>query len=101
MTNPFLSDTIQRAGRDPVRKLSPNDRIFGTMQLALEQNITPKNMAFAAAAAIVVLLKNPDQNNVPEKSRTDSPYHPKPEQIENVLNWLWQDQKSPYTDVGI
>ena len=53
-------------------------------------------MALAASAAVVVLLKNPDQNNVPKNLRTDSVYHLDPEQIENVLKWLWQNQKSLY-----
>lgn len=57
MTNPYLSDPIDRAARDPQRKLSPNDRIFGTMQLALEYGIEPVNMAKGAAAGIKYLAK--------------------------------------------
>ncbi|HBG27710.1 MAG: hypothetical protein A2Y10_10095 [Planctomycetes bacterium GWF2_41_51] len=52
MTNPYLDDTIERAARDPERKLGVNDRIFGTMRLALEQGIVPINMTKAAAAGI-------------------------------------------------
>jgi mannitol-1-phosphate 5-dehydrogenase len=57
MTNPYLDDTIERAARDPERKLESNDRIFGTMRLALEYGIEPKNMAKAAAAGIIYLAK--------------------------------------------
>ncbi len=45
MTNPYLQDTTFRAGRDIVRKLGYNDRIFGTMSLALDYGIEPINMA--------------------------------------------------------
>ncbi|MHC4538004.1 MAG: mannitol dehydrogenase family protein, partial [Planctomycetota bacterium] len=45
MTNPYLGDTIARVVRDITRKLEMNGRIFGTMQLALEYGIEPKNMA--------------------------------------------------------
>ncbi|OQA01625.1 MAG: Mannitol-1-phosphate 5-dehydrogenase [Planctomycetes bacterium ADurb.Bin401] len=55
MTNPYLDDTIERAARDPERKLGINDRIFGTMRLALENGIDPENMAKAAAAGVKYL----------------------------------------------
>ena len=55
MTNPYLDDAVQRAARDPQRKLGPDDRIFGTMQLALDQAIEPVNMAKGAAAGIKYL----------------------------------------------
>ena len=65
MTNPYLDDTVERAARDPQRKLSANDRIFGTMQLALEYGIEPVNMASGAAAGIVYLA-NLENNNDPK-----------------------------------
>lgn len=52
MTNPWLGDTIERAARDPKRKLSENDRIFGTMRLAMEQGIQPVNLAKGALAGL-------------------------------------------------
>jgi mannitol-1-phosphate 5-dehydrogenase len=63
MTNPYLDDTIERAARDPQRKLSANDRILGTMQLALEHGIEPVNMAKGAAAGIVYLAKLENSND--------------------------------------
>jgi len=56
MTNPYLADTTARAARDVVRKLGANDRIYGTMALALEHGIEPRNMAVAAMAGIALLL---------------------------------------------
>ncbi|MCE5340007.1 MAG: hypothetical protein LLF92_02600 [Planctomycetaceae bacterium] len=57
MTNPYLDDTIERAARDPQRKLGENDRIFGTMKLAVEQGIEPVNMTKAAEAGMEYLSK--------------------------------------------
>ncbi len=56
MVNPNLQDLVARVIRDPHRKLSWNDRLIGTMRLALERNIQPLNMAQGAAAAVAFLL---------------------------------------------
>ncbi len=58
MTNPFLADAIERTARDPIRKLGLNDRIFGTMQLALDNGIEPVNMAKGARAGLWYLLQD-------------------------------------------
>lgn len=55
MTNPHLCDAVDRAARDPQRKLGYSDRLFGTMRLALEYGIEPVNMAKGAKAAIKLL----------------------------------------------
>ena len=55
MTNPFLMDTVERVGRDPLRKLGWDDRLVGTMRLALSQGIEPKRYAVGAAAAFAAL----------------------------------------------
>ena len=52
MTNPLLNDSVERVGRDPVRKLGWDDRLIGTMRLALAQGITPHRFALGAAAAL-------------------------------------------------
>ena len=51
MTNPWLQDAVARVIRDPQRKLAWNDRLIGTMRLALDANIEPKRYARGAAAA--------------------------------------------------
>lgn len=56
MVNPNLQDLIARVIRDPQRKLAWNDRLFGTMRLALQYGIRPVNMAQGAAAAVAFLL---------------------------------------------
>jgi mannitol-1-phosphate 5-dehydrogenase len=52
MVNPHLNDLIERVTRDPRRKLGYEDRLFGTMRLALTQGIKPVRMAQGAAAAL-------------------------------------------------
>ncbi len=51
-TNPLLMDTVQRVGRDPVRKLGPEDRIIGGIKLCLSQNIFPKAILAVGGAAL-------------------------------------------------
>jgi mannitol-1-phosphate 5-dehydrogenase len=55
MTNPFLRDRIDRITRDTPRKLAWNDRLIGTMRLALDAGITPHRFALGAAAALTTL----------------------------------------------
>ena len=62
MTNPFLQDTIERITRDPARKLSWNDRVIGTMRLALSQQVTPTRIARGAALAAIEQFGNDPQN---------------------------------------
>ena len=56
MVRPTLNDLISRVTRDQIRKLGYDDRLFGTMRLALQYGIQPINLAKGAAAAILSLL---------------------------------------------
>ena len=51
-TNAALKDTCQRVGGDPVRKLSPDDRLIGSAKLAMEHGIIPVYIAVGIAAGI-------------------------------------------------
>ncbi|OIO97142.1 MAG: hypothetical protein AUK03_02930 [Anaerolineae bacterium CG2_30_64_16] len=55
MTNPYLGDTADRVGRDPARKLGWDDRLVGTMRVALSAGITPRRYALGAAAALATI----------------------------------------------
>jgi mannitol-1-phosphate 5-dehydrogenase len=55
MVNPFLRDAVDRVIRDPQRKLGWDDRLIGTMRLALDAGIQPQRFARAAAAATRLL----------------------------------------------
>jgi mannitol-1-phosphate 5-dehydrogenase len=55
MTNPWLRDAVERVGRDPARKLGADDRLIGTMRLALRWGIQPRRFGMGAAAALAAL----------------------------------------------
>jgi mannitol-1-phosphate 5-dehydrogenase len=80
MTNPYLSDPVERAARDPQRKLSENDRIFGTIKLALAHGIEPLNFIKGALAGLEYF-----------KGKQVSA-----ENIEPLLNELWQSGDSEF-----
>ncbi len=50
--NKLLGDTIYRVGREPLRKISKNERIVGAINLCLEYNIFPENVCFVLATAL-------------------------------------------------
>jgi mannitol-1-phosphate 5-dehydrogenase len=60
MIRPNLNDLVSRVIRDPVRKLGYDDRLYGTMRLALQHGIEPANLAIGAASAVLSLLKHRD-----------------------------------------
>jgi len=98
MTNPYLGDTVARVVRDAVRKLSMNGRIFGTMQLALEYGIEPRNMALGAMAGVALLLYKADKNNLPGDLRFGDWRKLNDSKIEKIINWLWAGQTCKYAD---
>ena len=80
MTNRYLLDTIERVGRDPARKLGWNDRLVGTMRMALGQGVEPRRYAFGAAAALAVL---------------DRSILEQPRPAETLLDPLWRVASPP------
>jgi len=93
MTNPYLGDTIARVTRDIARKLRIDERIFGTMQLALEQGIKPRNMALGAMAGIALLLNKSEENKLPADLRFSDWLKTNDGEIERILDWLWNGRK--------
>lgn len=63
MMNPNLRDLVERVVRDPRRKLGWDDRLVGTMRLALGQGITPKNYALGARAALAMLRESESEKD--------------------------------------
>ncbi len=63
MVNPYLRDRTERVTRDSRRKLAWEDRLIGTMRLALDAGIAPERFALGAAAALETLgqTDNPDE----------------------------------------
>jgi len=74
MTNPYLRDTVQRVGRDPERKLGWDDRLVGTIRVALREGARPLRYAFGAAAALAIL----DRSALEQYAR-----------MAELLNQLW------------
>ena len=57
ITNPNLNDLVERVGRDHPRKLGIEDRLYGTMVIALGQGVVPRNLALGAAAGVLSMIK--------------------------------------------
>jgi mannitol-1-phosphate 5-dehydrogenase len=58
MVNPWLADTIERAARDPRRKLGWDDRLVGLIRLGLAQGVPTPSYAMGAAAGLDVLRRD-------------------------------------------
>lgn len=61
--NRLLGDTVARVGADPVRKLSPSDRLCGAALFCLENSIEPINIAIGIAAGYL-FSSNDDKSAV-------------------------------------
>jgi len=51
-SNVALGDTVARVGKDPIRKLGPNDRLVGGAKVALQYGVTPVNVCTGIAAGL-------------------------------------------------
>jgi mannitol-1-phosphate/altronate dehydrogenase len=95
MFNPYLGDTVDRVGRDPARKLEWNDRLVGTIRVALRQGVNPRRYAFGTAAAITTVAPTV---GAPQRSRQDvldplwAPASPDPAEREQVLQAVEEAQ---------
>ncbi|MGB2865208.1 MAG: hypothetical protein WBC05_17900 [Sedimentisphaerales bacterium] len=98
MTNPYLGDTIARVTRDVVRKLELDGRIFGTIQLAMEYGVEPKNMSLGAIAGVAVLLQKAEKYNLPDDLRFADWRKLDEVRIESILNWLWNGKSCRQID---
>ncbi len=55
MVNPHLADTIERAARDPRRKLGWDDRLVGLVRLGLAEDVPTPRYGMGVAAGLDVL----------------------------------------------
>lgn len=76
MLNPYLLDTVERVGRDPERKLGWDDRLIGTMRMALHEGVEPRRYAVGVAAALARI----DRSALEEDTSTAA-----------LLSPLWSD----------
>jgi mannitol-1-phosphate/altronate dehydrogenase len=56
MVNPHLADTMERAARDPARKLAWDDRLIGLIRLGLSERVPTPRIAMGVAAGLEILL---------------------------------------------
>jgi len=50
--NPYLPDTVDRVGRQPLRKLSRNERLIGPAAELAERGIRPQHLLDTVGAAL-------------------------------------------------
>jgi mannitol-1-phosphate 5-dehydrogenase len=55
MVNPYLADTIERAARDPRRKLAWDDRLVGLVRLGISEGVAMPRFAMGVAAGLEIL----------------------------------------------
>ncbi len=55
MVNPWLADTVERAARDPRRKLGWDDRLIGLVRLGLSQGVPTPRYAVGVVAGLDLL----------------------------------------------
>jgi mannitol-1-phosphate 5-dehydrogenase len=94
MVNPNLNDLVRRVGRDPIRKLGWDDRIYGTMRLALQYDIEPKNLAVGGAAGIVFAVRNRDDVPDAPAALPASMRELNDSRIEQLLLKIWGVEES-------
>jgi mannitol-1-phosphate 5-dehydrogenase len=59
--NKSLGDTVYRVGREPIRKLGPQDRFIGAGKLCLKYKITPENISLGTAACLLYNYREDNQ----------------------------------------
>lgn len=74
-----LGDTCKRVGRDPIRKLQPNDRLVGAARLVEKHGISCKALSFGIAAALQYLDPG-DESSIELQKRIKD---------EGILDMLW------------
>jgi mannitol-1-phosphate 5-dehydrogenase len=87
MMNPYLNDTTERVGRDLPRKLGWDDRLIGTIRLALSQGITP--WRFATGVIVALAQAGQDLSHLPQLWQ-----HPDQSKQNAVLHLLTETQKT-------
>ncbi|MCK5114288.1 MAG: hypothetical protein KAR11_05950, partial [Phycisphaerae bacterium] len=91
MTNPNLHDLVERVGRDHLRKLGYDDRLFGTMRIAFANDITPVNLALGAAAGIISMITRRNELPTIPETLPQTADDLTRENLEALLLEIWPD----------
>ncbi len=92
MVNPYLNDLVSRVGRDHRRKLGYDDRLFGTMRIALEAGVEPVCLARGAAAGIVSMVRRRDELTQAPQALPGSEADLNDQRVSQLLEQLWAGQ---------
>ena len=65
--NPYLNDDVKRVGREPIRKLSINERFVKPINTALEYNLPIDNLLYGLAAGLHFRSEDDEQAKELEK----------------------------------
>jgi len=91
IVNPNLNDLVMRVGRDHPRKLGIEDRLYGTMVIALENGVTPRNLGLGAAAGVLCMIKRRGEQTRGVDLLPDSAAQLSRDGLESLLRALWGD----------
>ncbi len=69
--NPALKDSVERVGREPMRKLSEEDRLVKPALRAVENDITPTGLSKSIAAALFFDVEEDEQSQKIQKLITE------------------------------
>ncbi len=89
MVNPNLNDLVERVGRDHLRKLGYDDRLYGTMRIALGQGICPRKLALGAAAGVVSMVRRADEVQAPPVRLPRDPRELTRDALDALLRGIW------------
>ena len=91
MINPNLNDLVWRVGRDHVRKLGYEDRLYGTMRLALRHEVQPRRLALGAAAGVVSMIRRKDELATAVEGMVGSVEELTRPALDRLLRSIWGD----------
>ena len=94
MANPNLNDLVWRVGRDHVRKLGYDDRLYGTIRLALECGLDPENLALGAGAGVLSMIKRRDSLERPVPGLPRAQADLSKSGLEELLLGIWGKKKT-------
>ncbi|MFH0938303.1 MAG: hypothetical protein V1899_03350 [Planctomycetota bacterium] len=99
MIRPNLNDLVSRVCRDTVRKLGYDDRLYGTMRLALKYGIQPKNLALGGAAGVLSLIKRQSELKTPLLGLPRNVAELSEETLKQMLFALWAGKIDSDADI--
>lgn len=95
MTNPYLSDTVARAIRDPLRKLGCSDRLFGALRLCLANGVNPESLAAGALSGLRALALSAESPKSDDFQALRQMAELESDAFERMLRVLWGDSCAP------